>query len=106
MKKAMKWMDENGLDFQFHDYRKAGLDGDLLKSWVTEFGLEKVLNKRGTTWQKLPDDIKDKTDENSAIKLMLENPAMIKRPVFNFEGMTYIGFSKKDQEIIENKLLK
>jgi arsenate reductase (glutaredoxin) len=106
MKKAFKWCDENGLEFHFHDYRKDGLDVELLKSWVSEFGLETVINKRGTTWRKLPENMKAETDEKLCLKVLLDNPAIIKRPIFEFGELRHIGFSKKDQNVLETKLIK
>jgi arsenate reductase len=105
MKKAFKWMEVNGFDYQFHDYRKDGISVEMVTDFVAALGLELVLNKRGTTWRKLSDDIKDNIDETGAIKLMAENEAMIKRPIFDLEGNWAIGFAKKDQEILKEKLL-
>lgn len=105
MKKAFKWLEANGLEYQFHDYRKDGISEDMVANFVSELSLDLVLNKRGTTWRKLPDDIKDNIDGSGAIKLMTENEAMIKRPIFDFGDGLAIGFSKKDQAILEEKLL-
>ncbi|MDA9771576.1 ArsC family reductase [Emcibacteraceae bacterium] len=105
MKKAVKWMDANSIEYDFHDYRKDGISEDMVANFVSRLGLELVLNKRGTTWRKLPDDIKDNIDEAGAIKLMVENEAMIKRPIFDLGDELAIGFSKNDQAILEEKLL-
>lgn len=105
MKKVFKWMDANGIEYDFHDYRKNGISEDMVAHFVTKLGLELVLNKRGTTWRKLPDDIKDNIDEAGAIKLMVENEAMIKRPIFDLGDELAIGFSKNDQAMLEEKLL-
>ncbi len=98
IKKALKWLDERGVDYVYHDYRKDGIDKDMVSGFVAELGLDKVLNTRGTTWRKLPDDVKDSLDEAGAIKLLSENEAMIKRPIFDLGERFFIGFSKKDQE--------
>ncbi|CAE7836035.1 yraR [Symbiodinium microadriaticum] len=81
--RARNWLDDKGVAFEFHDFRKDGLNESDLRGWVDQHGLEVVLNKRGTTFRKLPDDVKDNLTEESAIALMLEQPAMIKRPVFD-----------------------
>lgn len=106
MKKAMKWMSDNDIDFTFHDYRKDGIDEVMVKTFVSELGLDKVLNTRGTTWRKLPDDVKKNLDDAGAIKLLAENEAMIKRPIFDFDDRMHIGFSKKDQEELSLRLSK
>ncbi|WP_415882341.1 ArsC family reductase [Neptuniibacter sp. QD34_54] len=96
IKKAKKWLEANGVDYQFHDYRKNGLEEAQLKTWVDELGWELLLNKRGTTWRQQPDEIKNNIDEASAIALMLEHPAMIKRPLLDIGSERKVGF--KDTE--------
>lgn len=106
MKKAMKWLDDNKLDFEFHDYRKDGADKEMIGLWAKELGIERLLNKRGTTWRKIPDTVKENLDEDSTYKLMADNPAMIKRPLFDLGNTRIIGFSKEEQALLESKLLK
>ncbi len=96
MKKARKWLDKNNLEYEFHDYKKRGVPEKNLKQWVDKVGWEVVLNKRGTTWRKLDDVIKNSIDESSAIQVMMDNASAIKRPVLENEGMLFIGF-KEDQ---------
>jgi arsenate reductase (glutaredoxin) len=98
IKKARKWLEANGVDYEFHDYKKLGVPQDHLKQWVKQAGWETVLNKRGTTWRKLPADIKDNIDEASAIKVMLENPSIIKRPVLESDNIMLIGFNESEYQ--------
>ena len=83
MKKAFTKLDELGVNYNFHDYKKQGIDKDSVQRWVDELGINKVLNKRGTTWRKLTDEQKQAADENvnNAIDLLIENTSMIKRPI-------------------------
>lgn len=103
IKKSLKWAEEKGLEFTFHDYRKDGVTPELLNEFIADFGLDVLVNKRGTTWRKLPDDVKDSLDEESALKIMMDNPAIIKRPIFVMGSEKFIGFSKKDQIILNDK---
>ncbi|WP_372830624.1 ArsC family reductase [Pontibacterium sp.] len=96
IKKARKWLEAEGIEYQFHDYRKDGLDANQLKSWVSELGWEVLLNKRGATWRKLPDDVKNNVDEASAIEVMLDNPAIIKRPLLDTGDVRTVGFKDAD----------
>ena len=99
MKKARRWLDEHNVAYAFHDYKKDGIDEKTLKQWSKKVGWETLLNRRGTTWRKLPDKVKDNIDEKSAIKVMLEQPSIIKRPVI-IKGSSYlVGFD--DQEYSE-----
>ena len=93
MKKARVWLDENGVAYDFHDYKVKGADKAELEKRVAEHGWEKVLNKAGTTFRKLPDEAKADIDATKAIALMMEQPSMIKRPVLDMgNGKTVLGF--------------
>ena len=93
VKKARKWLDEQGIDYEFHDFKKDGLQSDLLFRWEQRVGWETLLNRRGTTWRKLPEDVRDTIDAQSAHEIMLENPSIIKRPVVENGGDVRVGFS-------------
>ena len=83
MKKAFTKLDELGVNYNFHDYKKQGIDKESVQRWVDALGIDKILNKRGTTWRKLTDEQKQAADENvnNAIDLLIENTSMIKRPI-------------------------
>jgi arsenate reductase len=93
VKKARLWLDAHDIDYHYHDFRKDGLDSGLLKAWVRELGWEALLNKRGTTWRKLPEQEKADLDEARAISLMVANPAIIKRPVLQHDKKHLLGFT-------------
>lgn len=92
MKKARKWLDEAGVDYVFHDYKKAGIPAARLKAWVAEAGWEPLLNRAGTTFRKLPPEQKENINKTKALALMGEHPSMIKRPVLETDGGLLIGF--------------
>lgn len=94
MKKTKKWLEANNLEFTFHDYRKEGLDAEWLKQVVNENGWEIVLNKRGTTYRQLSDEQKADIDNEKAVALLSEHPAMIKRPILQKGETTVIGFNE------------
>ena len=92
IRSARRWLTDHDIEYTFHDFRKNGLDEALLRQWVSELGWEALLNKRGLTWRKLDQDTKDAIDETSAIRLMLEHVAMIKRPVLDMGDRRVLGF--------------
>lgn len=92
VKKARTYLNGRGVDYHFHDFKKAGIEAADLKRWIKEAGWEKLLNKAGTTFKKLPDSEKADIDEAKAIELMLANPSMIKRPVVEGGDALLIGF--------------
>ncbi|WP_252178877.1 ArsC family reductase [Endozoicomonas sp. 4G] len=100
IRKARKWLNAAGIDYHFHDYRKDGLDKATLQNWSTELGWEALLNRRGTTWRQLPEEQKASVDETSAIELMLEQPAMIKRPLLDTGSERFLGFSDKQYQTL------
>ncbi len=101
VKKARKWLDEKGVVYQFHDFRADGLSTEQLSAFVNALGWEAVLNRRGTTWRKLPVADTASVDEASASALMLEHVALIKRPVWQKEDEYRLGFAAKDSEALE-----
>ena len=96
MKKAFTKLDELGVSYDFHDYKKQGIDKESVQRWIDELGIDKVLNKRGTTWRKLTDEQKQAADANvnNAIDLLVENTSMIKRPMVEGE------WKNKNQQIL------
>ncbi len=96
VRKARRWLDSHGVAFTFHDLRKDGLDAATLARWVEALGWEALLNRRGTTWRQLPQAHRDALDADSAFALMLEQPAIIKRPVIEQSGAVSVGFSETD----------
>ena len=92
IKKALKWLDEQGIEYQFHDYKKAGIDRQTLEGWEADLGWEILLNRRGTMWRKVPNELKVDIDRDSAVELMLETPSIIKRPVLDTGSARHVGF--------------
>ena len=92
VKKARVWLDQHGVGYAFHDYRKQGIDRATLEGWVAAHGWETVLNRAGTTFRALPPEAKSDLDASKAVDLMLSQPSMIKRPVLDVDGRTTVGF--------------
>jgi arsenate reductase len=92
MKKAWTWLDAKGVAYAFHDYKKAGIDRATLEGWAARVGWERLLNRAGTTFRKLPDADRQGLDAAKAISLMLAQPSMIKRPVLASDGVLLVGF--------------
>jgi arsenate reductase len=92
MKKARAWLDGHDVKYTFHDYKTAGIDSGVLARWCGEAGWETLLNRAGTTFRKLPEAQKLDLDERKAIRLMLAQPAMIKRPVLELGKRLLVGF--------------
>jgi Spx/MgsR family transcriptional regulator len=93
VKKARTYLDGRGIAYHFHDYKKAGVTQEHLERWSQSVGWEKLLNKAGTTFKKLPDADKADIDEVKAITLMIANPSMIKRPVVEGGKTLLVGFN-------------
>jgi Spx/MgsR family transcriptional regulator len=98
VKKARSWLDARGLDYTFHDYKKEGVEPARLSGWVGKAGWEKVLNRAGTTFRKLPDEDKTALDADKAVRVMVANPSAIKRPVVEHAGGLLVGFNVPEWE--------
>ncbi|MDA9557562.1 ArsC family reductase [Vibrio sp.] len=98
IKKAKKWLDAEGIEFSFHDYRKQGIEAHLVQTFCEDLGWDKVLNKRGTTYRQLTQEQKDNLNEDTAIPLLIEMPAMIKRPILFVNGEYHLGFKAEQYQ--------
>ena len=102
VQKARTWLDTRGLDYEFHDFKKAGLSKDIIAGWLKVVAWDVLVNKKGTTWRGLPDATKaSSTTAASATQLMLENPSVIKRPVLCHGKNVLVGF---DASLYEEQL--
>ncbi len=95
MKKARRWLDEHGIEYRFHDFKKEGIDEARLRDWVGKAGWETLLNRRGMMWRRLPQEIRDHINEQSALRIMLDTPSIIKRPVLVTDDRMLVGFSEE-----------
>jgi arsenate reductase len=96
VKKARRWLDAAGVDYRFHDLRADGLQREMLERWNCALGWELLLNRRGTTWRKLPEAVQAGINEARALDLMEEQPTLIKRPVLEHREKCMVGFSEAD----------
>lgn len=99
-RKALKWLSAEGVDATFHDFRVDGLDSKTLDPWLDAVGWETVLNRRGTTWRALPKDETGSVDADTARRLILANPTLVKRPVFDLGGRFVVGFKDPEKQAI------
>ena len=93
VKKARVWLGDKGQDFAFHDFRKDGLSAEMVARWLAHVPMEKLLNKRGTSWRKLSDADKANEDAAHLVALMVETPTLIKRPVMEAGDQVTVGFT-------------
>jgi arsenate reductase len=98
MKKAFKWLNDHDVAYDFHDYKKVGANNIALAHAIDAHGWENVINRRGTTWRKLSDDIKNSMDKNTAIQTANENPSIIKRPMITHGDTIILGFDMDKYE--------
>jgi Spx/MgsR family transcriptional regulator len=100
VKRARSWLDARGVAYKFHDFRKDGLAPGLVAGWLSAVPWEKLLNRRGTTWRKLPAEEQEVSGVKDAKSVMLAHPTVIKRPVFDLDGRIMVGFAKPDIEAL------
>lgn len=98
IKKAKKWLTEHNIPFTFHDYRKDGITAEFLARAESALGWEVMLNKRGTTYRQLSDEEKADVNKEKALALLIQYPAMVKRPILEKEGEFHIGFKPAQYE--------
>lgn len=97
VKKALNWLDENGQEYEFHDYKKSGISEEKIEEWQNAVGWEPLINKKGTTWRKLDEDVqKGITTPESASRLMQDSTSLIKRPIIESESSIILGFDNDE----------
>lgn len=96
VKKARDWLTKNNIDYRFHDFRVDGLDQAQVKNWITDIGLENLVNKRSTTWKELDDSVKNNFNEKTAEAVIVENPTLIKRPLLDTGKQKHVGFKEAE----------
>lgn len=97
VKKARTWLTQQGLDFTFHDFKKQGIDEATLRTWIASIGLDKLINRAGTTWRALDEAEKAlAAHPDTAIALLQAKPSLIKRPVLDNAGKLRVGFKEAD----------
>ncbi len=95
MKKALNWLDENNVTYEFHDYKKTGADDAVLKAAFAAHGWERVINRQGMSWRKLPDHVKAGMDSAGAMRAAQDNPSLIKRPLIVAGVDIILGFDEQ-----------
>ncbi len=101
MKKAFNWLDEHGIKYAFHDYKKQGITADKLNEWLQQTEVTKLINTKGTTFKKLtPEQQESINNKVHSVELMLNQPSMIKRPLIEVNNKVVLGFNAAEWEII------
>lgn len=99
VKKARDWLERQGIAYDFHDFKKAGIDEHTIAGWMKQVSWEVLVNKKGTTWRGLSDETKDAvTSAATATQLMIDNPSVIKRPVLRKGKSILVGFDANNYE--------
>ena len=98
MKKAFTLLDELGVQYTFHDYKKSGIDADTLQQWIDTLGLDTVMNRKGTTWRGLSEaEQAEANNVAGALELMKNKTSAIKRPILsNGDGVLICGFNEEE----------
>ena len=94
-RKALKWLDGQSIEHQFHDFRVDGLEADLLQNWFDSPYADKLVNRRSTTWRQLSDEQRQ-FEGDALVEVLMEFPTLIKRPVFVTDSIVAIGFNPKE----------
>jgi arsenate reductase len=92
MKKAFAWLESHRVAYDFHDYKKAGVPSGKLREWAAQTSWEKLVNSRGPTWRKIPDEQKAGLSEKTALALLEKNSSAIRRPIVEADGRLLVGF--------------
>jgi len=93
VKRARRWLEQHHTDYSFHDFREDGMERSRVDDWLRELGWETLINRRGTTWRRLSAERREDMDNHRALEAILEQPALIKRPLLDTGSSLHVGFS-------------
>ena len=102
VKKAKNWLDSHNIDYQFHDFRKDGINKDIINVWLNTVAWDKILNKRSTSWCNLDASTQQAINATNVVDLLIENPTLIKRPVMDVNDIITVGFNSDTYQGIFN----
>jgi Spx/MgsR family transcriptional regulator len=102
VKKAKNWLDSHNIDYKFHDFRKDGINRDIINGWLNTVAWDKILNKRSTSWRNLDASTQQAVNATNVVVLLVENPTLIKRPVMNVNDIITVGFNSDTYQGIFN----
>jgi Spx/MgsR family transcriptional regulator len=102
VRKARRWLDEQGVDYRYHDFREDGLERDAVAAWLAELGWEQLVNRRSNSWKALDADTRDNMDNNRALDAILDTPTLVKRPLLDTGHERFTGFSDTSYRRIFN----
>lgn len=102
VKKAKNWLETHNINYQFHDFRKQGLDANTINRWLQSVSWDKILNKRSTSWRNLEPEVQQSVNSENIVALLAKNPTLIKRPVLVVNDIITIGFNSDTYQGIFN----
>ena len=103
VKKARKWLDTHGIEYQYHDFREDGLNREVVAAWLAELGWEALVNKRSTSWKALDEASRKSMNTESALVAIIDQPTLIKRPLLDTGHERHTGFSASSYQQIFNQ---
>ena len=93
-RKARKWLRQHEIDFGWVDVREQGLEPEAVKRWRDRLGAETLVNRRSTTWRMMPPDQRPALHGAGLVEVLLANPTLVKRPVFERDDEVRAGFDE------------
>lgn len=102
-RKARKFLDEQEVEYRFHDVREDGLNIQMLERWGEQSDWQQLLNKHSLTWRKIPEVDRASLTRDRAYALMLDNPTLVKRPILESQSQVTIGFNEDEYHALVNK---
>ena len=98
VKRARGWLDDHAVAFDFHDFRKQGIDATTLQNWLDLVGKERLVNRQSATWRTLDDSLRHQVEDINPVPVLISNPTLIKRPVLSDGKRILVGFIEDEYQ--------
>jgi arsenate reductase (glutaredoxin) len=101
VKKTLAWLTKNKIAYDFHNYKTEGISKEKITEWLQYESMDTILNKKSATWRGLTEAAQKKASKQTeAIKLLIDNTSLIKRPIIENKNDLIVGF---DENIYKTK---
>ena len=100
VRKARKWLDDQGLAHEFIDLRADTPSAGKISQWLLAVGSERLVNRRSTTFKQLSEGDKAALEGGDTVNVLQAQPTLIKRPVLEWGDRVSVGFKAEELSLI------
>ena len=102
-KKALTWMDNNGVDYEFINTKEATPTQEMIQAWVAALGSKPMRNTSGKSYRAIGEEKKTWSDEQW-VKAFAADAMLLKRPLFVKDDTAVLVGFRASEEVLKETL--